>query len=694
MAPAALVYPNNIHDRPLCERTIMTATVLRANSRNFGIIAHIDAGKTTLSERILLKTGEIHRTGEVHEGTATMDSMELEKERGITIGAAATRAAWNGHSFTLIDTPGHIDFAIEVERSLRVLDGAVMVLSGVAGIQAQTETVWRQAQKHGVPSIVFVNKMDRIGAEFERVVEQLKLRLGALPVPLSIPVGAGDAFEGTLDVLGQRFLSWDAQGAMTSAPVPAGLAQVVAAAYAHAAAVAAEANDALTDKFLADDTLTVDDIRLGLRAMTLARRAVPVLAGSAYRNAGVEPLLDAIVDWLPSHDERPAPAATLHGETVTVATGDSDPLAALVFKVVHDDHGSLSYIRLYGGTMREGDTVWNASLEAPVRVGRLYVVHADRKSAVKQAHAGSIIAIAGLKDALTGHTLSTKAHPYALESISAGEPVVALAIEAGKGGDRGKMLAALDRFRREDPSLRLESDAASGETVLWGMGELHLDVVLERVRRETGVEVTVGAPQVAYRETIAGPGVTVEGKVSKQNGGNGQYARVVLRVEPFEGGFAFENAVKGGVVPAQFIPAVEKGVRQAMAQGPLGYPVTGVKVTLQDGDFHAVDSSDMAFMVATKDGALAGLKLAGPVLLEPVMQVNVDAPAVNAGDVIGDLQRRGGRVLGIEERNGGVEVVADVPLANLFGHTTSLRSLSQGRAFASAVYARHAPKAA
>ncbi|SHH08790.1 elongation factor G [Massilia sp. CF038] len=672
----------------------MTATVLRANSRNFGIIAHIDAGKTTLSERILLKTGEIHRTGEVHEGTATMDSMDLEKERGITIGAAATRAAWNGHAFTLIDTPGHIDFAIEVERSLRVLDGAVMVLSGVAGIQPQTETVWRQANKHGVPAIVFVNKMDRIGAEFERVVEQIGTRLHTLPVPLTIPVGAGDALEGTLDVLHGRLLSWDAEGAMTTQSVPAHLAATVAAAYAHAAAVAADANDELTLRYLTDDTLSVDDIRIGLRAMTLARRAVPVLAGSAYRNAGIEPLLDAIVDWLPSPDERAAPAATLNEAAVTVATGDNDPLAALVFKVVHDDHGSLSYVRIYGGTLREGDSLFNTSLQAPVRVGRLYVVHADRKSAIKEAHAGSIVAIAGLKDALTGHTLSTRAVPYALETISAGEPVVALAIEAGNGGDRSKMLAALDRFRREDPSLRLESDAASGETVLWGMGELHLDVVLERVRRETGVEVTMGAPQVAYRETIAGPAVTVEGNVSKQNGGNGQYARVVLRVEPFEGTFAFENAIKGGVVPVAFIPSVEKGVRQAMAQGPLGYPVTGVKVTLTDGDFHAVDSSDMAFMVAAKDGALAGLRLARPQLLEPVMQVSVDAPSVNAGDVIGDLQRRGGRVLGIEERNGGVEVVADVPLANLFGHTTSLRSLSQGRAFASAVYARHAPKAA
>jgi elongation factor G len=672
----------------------MTATVLRANSRNFGIIAHIDAGKTTLSERILLKTGEIHRTGEVHDGTATMDSMDLEKERGITIGAAATRAAWNGHSFTLIDTPGHIDFAIEVERSLRVLDGAVMVLSGVAGVQPQTETVWRQAQKHGVPAIVFVNKMDRIGAHFDRVMEQIAQRLGAPSVALSIPVGAGEVFEGTIDVLGKRFLSWDAQGAMTSLPVPGHLAGLANDAYAHAAEVAADASEVLTERYLAADTLSVDDIRIGLRAMTLARRAVPVLAGSAYRNAGIEPLLDAIVDWLPSPDDRPAPVATMNGEVTTVGTGDDDPLAALVFKVVHDDHGSLSYIRIYGGTMREGDMLWNASLQAPLRVGRLYVVHADRKSAVKSAHAGSIVAIAGLKDALTGHTLSTKAHPYTLETISAGEPVVALAIEAGKGADRGKMLAALDRFRREDPSLRLDSDAVSGETVLWGMGELHLDVVLERVRRETGVDVTVGAPQVAYRETIAGPGVVVEGKVSKQNGGNGQYARVVLRVEPFEGTFAFENAVKGGAVPANFIPAVEKGVRQAMAQGPLGYPVTGVKVTLQDGDFHAVDSSDMAFIVAARDGALTGLRQAKPLLLEPVMQVNVDAPAANAGDVIGDLQRRGGRVLGIEERNGGVEVVADVPLANLFGHTTSLRSLSQGRAFASAVYARHAPKAA
>jgi elongation factor G len=668
----------------------MTATILRANSRNFGIIAHIDAGKTTVSERILLKTGEIHRTGEVHEGTATMDTMPLEKERGITIGAAATRCAWNGHAFTLIDTPGHIDFAIEVERSLRVLDGAVTVLCGVAGIQPQTETVWRQAQKHGVPMIVFVNKMDRIGAHLERVVEQVASRLGANPVPLSIPVGGGDEFEGTIDVLGHRFLSWDAKGAMTSAPLPARLEAVAARAYAHAAAVAADASDALTLRYLADDTLSPADVAEGLRAMTLARRAVPVLAGSAYRNAGIEPLLDAIVDWLPSPDERPAPVATIAGVKAPVARGNADPLAALVFKVVHDDHGTLTYVRIYGGTLHEGDTVWNASLDASVRVGRLYEVHADRKTGVAQAGPGSIIAVVGLKDALTGHTLSTRTLPLALESIQAGEPVVALAIEPGKGAERGKLLAALDRFRREDPSLRLENDEESGQTVLWGMGELHLDVVLEQVRRETGMAVTVGAPKVAYRETIGAAAVEVEGKVSKQNGGTGQYARVVLRVEKFDGVFAFENAIKGGVVPSMYIPAVEKGVRQAMAQGPLGYPVTGVKVTLLDGDYHAVDSSDLAFAAAAKEGTLDGLLRAKPQPLEPVMAVTVDAPSANAGDVIGDLQRRGGNVLGIEEHGGRVEVLADVPLANLFGHTGRLRSLSQGRAFASAVYARHA----
>ena len=675
----------------MLERTIMTATILRANWRNFGIIAHIDAGKTTLSERILLKTGEIHRAGEVHDGASVMDTMELEKERGITIGAAATRCAWNGHAFTLIDTPGHIDFAIEVERSLRVLDGAVTVLCGVAGIQPQTETVWRQAQKHGVPMIVFVNKMDRTGADFERVVGQIGTRLGALPVPLAIPVGAGDAFEGVIDVINQRFLSWTAEGMMSSVPLPAHLAQVAHKAYALAADIAADANNALTVKYLAEDTLSPADVAFGLRTMTLARRAVPVLAGSAYRNAGIEPLLDAIVSWLPSPDERQAPAATLAGEQVMVGTGDDDPLAALVFKVVHDEHGSLSYVRMYGGTLREGDTIWNASLETAPRIGRLYVVHADRRTAVRHAQAGSIIAIAGLKDALTGHTLSTKAVPLVLETIHAGEPVVALAIEAGSSGERGKMVAALERLRREDPSLRLECDDVSGETVLWGMGELHLDVVLERVRRETGVAVKAGAPKVAYRETIAGPVVEVEGKVSKQNGGNGQYARVVLKVELFEGVFAFDNAIKGGVIPAAYIPAVEKGVRQALAQGPLGFPVTGVKVTLVDGDFHAVDSSDMAFAVAAKEGMLAGLKRANPLMLEPMMSVTVDAPSANAGDVIGDLQRRGGRVLGVEEHSNRVEVVAEVPLARLFGHTGSLRSLSQGRAFASAVYARHAP---
>ncbi|AIY41955.1 Translation elongation factor G-related protein [Collimonas arenae] len=672
----------------------MTATTtLRANSRNFGIIAHIDAGKTTLSERILLKTGEIHRAGEVHDGAATMDHMDLEKERGITIGAAATRAVWNGHTFTLIDTPGHIDFAIEVERSLRVLDGAIAVLSGVEGIQPQTETVWRQAQKHAVPMIVFVNKMDRVGADFERVVGQMRDRLDALPVPLTIPVGAADTFAGAIDVLGQRLLSWDASGLMTSSALPQNLAAIALDAYAHAAAVAADASDALTSAYLDNDTLSAIEIATGLRAMTIARRAVPVFAGSAYKNAGIEPLLDAIVDWLPSPEERAAPTGLLAGASVSVGTSPSDPLAALVFKVIHDDHGSLSFVRLYGGTLREGDTVWNATLGAPVRIGRLYVVHADRRVGVEEASAGSIIAIAGLKDALTGQTLSTKAVPLTLETIQAGEPVVALAVEPANGGDRSKMIVALDRFRREDPSLRLESNPETGETVLWGQGELHLDVVLERVRREAGVDVKAGAPHVAYKETIDGPAVQVEGKVSKQNGGKGQYARVVLRVEPFDGAFAFENAVKGGAIPSAFFPAVEKGVRQALAQGPLGQPVTGVKVTLLDGDHHAVDSSDMTFTVAAKDGVLAGLKRAHPVLLEPVMTVTVDAPTANAGDVIGDLQRRSGRVLGIEDHAGRVEIVGEVPLARLFGHTTDLRSLSQGRAFASAVYARHAASA-
>ncbi|MET3136543.1 elongation factor G [Undibacterium sp. GrIS 1.2] len=659
-------------------------------ARNFGIIAHIDAGKTTLSERILLKTGEIHRTGEVHDGNATMDHLDLEKERGITIGAAATQCVWDGHTFTLIDTPGHIDFAIEVERSLRVLDGAITVLSGVAGIQPQTETVWRQAEKHAVPMIIFVNKMDQLGADFDRVMEQVRTRLHARPVALMIPVGTGDTFSAAIDVLHQRVLTWDTAGMMTASDLSPELATQAIDAYANVAAIAAEANDDLTEAYLTNDTLTLAEIKQGLRQMTLSRRAVPVLAGSAYKNAGIEPLLDAVINWLPSPDDVAAPTAMLNDVAVPVATGATDPLAALIFKVVHDEHGSLSFVRLYGGTLHEGDTVWNASLQAPVRVGRLYIVHADRRTGVSQAEAGSIITIAGLKDVLTGQTLSSKAVPLVLETIDAGEPVVALAIEPGNSSDRAKMIATLDRFRREDPSLRLEGNPETGETILWGMGELHLDVVLERVRREAGVEVKVGAPHVAYKETIAGPTVEVEGKVSKQTGGKGQYARVVMRVALFDGEFAFENAIKGGVVPNVYFSAVEKGIRQALAQGPLGHRVTGIKVTLLDGDYHAIDSSEMAFMVAAKEAVLSGLKLANPVLLEPVMTVTVDAPAANAGDVIGDLQRRNGRVLGIEEHTGRVEVVADVPLKKLFGHTTDLRSLSQGRAFASAVYARHA----
>ncbi|MFZ6681750.1 elongation factor G [Undibacterium sp. Tian12W] len=666
---------------------------VRNNWRNFGIIAHIDAGKTTLSERILFKTGEIHRTGEVHEGNATMDTMALEKERGITIGAAATRCVWNGHEFTLIDTPGHIDFAIEVERSLRVLDGAITVLSGVAGVQPQTETVWHQAEKHGVPMIIFVNKMDQTGADFARVTEQVRKQLGARPVPLAIPVGAADEFGGVIDVLQQRLLQWDTKGNMTVLALPAELQAQAQAAYAYAASVAAEASDALTDAYLANDTLTNAEILQGLRTLTLARKATPMLAGSAYKNAGIEPLLDAVIDWLPAPDDRAAPVATLNGDSVTVATCDADPLAALVFKVTHDEHGSLAFVRIYGGSLHEGETIWNASLDSSVRIGRLYVVHADERTSTTQSGAGSIIAIANLKDALTGHTLSSKAQPWTLETIHAGEPVVALAVEPGSGTDRAKMLAALDKFRREDPSLRLENNVETGETILWGMGELHLDVVLERARREAAVDIRVGAPHVAYKETMGQAMVEAEGKLDKQNGGKGMYARVVVRLELLDaedGEFAFANVVKGGVIPTAFFPAVEKGVQQAMQQGPLGQKVTGVKVTLLDGDFHAVDSNEMAFIIAAKEAVLAGLRKANPVLLEPVMKVTVDAPAINTGDVIGDLQRRSGRVLGITENTGRVEVVADVPLTKLFGHTNDLRSLSQGRAFASSVYARHA----
>ncbi len=667
---------------------------VRNTWRNFGIIAHIDAGKTTLSERILFKTGEIHRTGEVHEGNTAMDTMQLERDRGITIGAAATRCVWNGHEFTLIDTPGHIDFAIEVERSLRVLDGAITVLSGVAGVQPQTETVWHQAEKHGVPMIIFVNKMDQTGADFARVAEQVRKQLGARPVPLAIPVGAADEFGGVIDVLQQRLLQWDAKGNMTVLDLPAELQAQAKAAYAYAASVAAEANDALTDAFLANDTLSHAEILQGLRTLTLARKATPMLGGSAYKNAGIEPLLDAVIAWLPAPDDRAAPVARLNGDDVTVGTANDDALAALVFKVTHDEHGSLAYVRLYGGSMHEGETIWNATLEAPVRIGRLYIVHADKRTPVAEAKAGSIIAIANLKDALTGQTLAGKSQPWTLETIHAGEPVVALAVEPGAGTDRAKMLAALDKFRREDPSLRLESDPETGETILWGMGELHLDVVLERARREAAVDIRVGAPHVAYKETMGLASVEAEGKLDKQNGGKGMYARVVVRLDLLgadEGEFAFANVVKGGVIPTAFFPAVEKGVQQAMQQGPLGQKVTGVKVTLLDGDFHAVDSNEMAFIIAAKEAVLAGLRKAKPVLLEPVMKVTVDAPAINTGDVIGDLQKRSGRVLGITENTGRVEVVADVPLTKLFGHTTDLRSLSQGRAFASATYARHAP---
>ena len=660
--------------------------------RNLGIIAHIDAGKTTLTERLLWRSGAIHRVGEVHDGAATTDFSQIERDRGITIGAAAVRIRWapegrDEHRLTLIDTPGHIDFAIEVERSLRVLDGAVAVFSAVDGVQPQSETVWRQARRHGVPLIAFVNKMDRPGADFDRVLAQMRAKLDARPWAVGVPLGAEHDFEGWVDLVGRRIVHWDDDGNVAHRAWNEDDAVRYAAQRQRLIEAVAEHDDALAQAWL--EERPIDDIMLrdALRRGVLAGAGVPVLAGSAIRNKGIDTLLDAIVDYLPSPLDRPAVKAERGDAETRLSPDPTGPLAALVFKVAHQAHGPVTFVRVYSGTLRVGDSVWSSHHGRTRRIGRLAAVQADRTHDVDVAYAGEIVAILGWKDAVSGETLSDAGHRFVLDSIQAQPAVLSWRLSAQNAGDLIRLGQGLARLAQEDPSFRVDTDADTGETLVWGMGELHLEVMVERLRADWHVDVRTGAPRVAYQETPRAAVSGVEGKVSKQNGGVGQFARVVIDIAPRDDGeVVFEDRTSGGVVPKAFVNATEKGVRAALSEGPLGHPVVGITVVLVDGETHAKDSSDQAFQRAASEAVKAALVRSGTALLEPVMTLAIDTPAHNVGDVVGDVQRRHGRVVSIDDNGPRADVVALAPLAALAGYTNALRSLTQGRAMASMVF--------
>ena len=673
--------------------------------RNIGIMAHIDAGKTTTTERILFYTGVSHRLGEVHDGAATMDWMEQERERGITITSAATTCFWSGmgqqfpeHRINIIDTPGHVDFTIEVERSLRVLDGACAVFCAVGGVEPQSETVWRQATKYGVPRLAFVNKMDRPGANFLRVVEQIKTRLGSRPVPLQLPIGAEEHFKGVVDLLSGKAIYWDDKTQGMSYELrdpPADMIGAIAEWREKMVEAAAESSEELMEKYLEGQPLTDEEVRKGLRARTLANEIVPTLCGSAFKNKGVQAMLDAVLWYLPSPMERPAIKGVLDDAAGTEAerrSSDEDPFAALAFKIMTDPYvGTLTFFRVYSGVLRSGDTVYNPVKSRKERIGRILQMHANNREEIKEVRAGDIAAAVGLKDVSTGDTLSDPEKVITLERIEFPEPVISVAVEPKTKADQERMGMALSRLAQEDPSFRVRTDEESGQTIISGMGELHLEIIVDRMRREFKVEANVGAPQVAYRETIRRQ-VEQEGKFVRQSGGRGQYGHVWLRIEPQEsgGGYTFVNGIVGGVVPKEYIPAVDKGVREQLHNGVLaGFPVVDVKVTLFDGSYHEVDSSEMAFKLAGALGFKEGALKASPVLLEPLMKVESVTPEEYMGDVMGDLNRRRGLVQGMEYAPAGKVVRAEVPLAEMFGYATDLRSMSQGRATYSMEFSRY-----
>ncbi|MGO1542377.1 MAG: elongation factor G [Luteimonas sp.] len=662
--------------------------------RNFGIMAHIDAGKTTTSERILFYTGVNHKLGETHDGSATMDWMEQEQERGITIQSAATTAFWSGmdqtldaHRFNIIDTPGHVDFTIEVERSLRVLDGAVFVLCAVGGVQPQSETVWRQANKYKVPRLAFVNKMDRTGANFSNVVAQLKSRLGAYPVPMQVPVGAEDGFEGVIDLVKMKAIHWDTESHGTVfeyRDIPAELADACAEARSFMVEAAAEANETLMDKYLEEGELSEAEIYAGLRERTLKVEIVPVYCGTAFKNKGVQAMLDGVVQLLPSPIDVPSVVGVDENDAeATRKADDKESFSALAFKVMTDPFvGSLTFFRVYSGTLNSGDQVYNPIKSKKERIGRLLQMHSNDRAEIKEVRAGDIAAAVGLKDVTTGDTLCAQDAIITLEQMIFPEPVISMAVEPKTKSDQEKMGIALGRLAQEDPSFRVRTDEESGQTIISGMGELHLDILVDRMKREFNVEANVGKPQVAYRETIR-KSVKAEGKFVRQSGGKGQFGHVWLEISPQEAGagYEFDNSIVGGVVPKEYIPAVDKGIQEAMASGLLaGYPIVDVKVKLYDGSYHEVDSSEMAFKIAGSMGFKEGFHKADPVLLEPIMKVEIVTPEDYLGDVMGDVSRRRGVLQGQDDSPSGKVINAMVPLGEMFGYATSLRSMSQGRA--------------
>ena len=662
--------------------------------RNIGIAAHVDAGKTTTTERVLFYTGISHKIGEVHDGAAVMDWMEQEQERGITITSAATTCFWNGmdsqydeHRINIIDTPGHVDFTIEVERSLRVLDGAVVVLCASSGVQPQTETVWRQANRYEVPRMVFVNKMDRAGADFLKVVEQMEDRLGANAVPLQLPIGAEDEFKGVIDLVKMKSILWSEEDQGTTfeyAEIPDDMTALCVEWRERMLEAAAEANEEVMDKYLEEGDLGEEEMKAAIRQRTLANEIVPVLCGSAFKNKGVQAVLDAVVDYMPSPTEVKAIEGTLEdGTTTTCEVNDDAPFASLAFKIATDPYvGTLTFFRVYSGTLNSGDTVYNPLKHKKERVGRMVQMHSNSREEIKEVLAGDIAAAIGLKDVTTGETLCAPDKVVTLEKMDFPDPVISVAVEPKSQADQEKMSIALGKLAQEDPSFRVESDEESGQTIISGMGELHLDVLVDRMRREFSVEANIGKPQVAYRETIRKT-VEVEGKHVKQSGGRGQYGHVVLRLEPVDpdAEYEFVNEIVGGVVPREYIPAVDKGVQEQMQNGCLaGYPLLAMKVTLFDGSFHDVDSSEMAFKIAGSLALRKGAFEADPALLEPMMAVEVVTPEEYMGDVMGDLNRRRGMVGGMEDSSSGKIINAEVPLSEMFGYATDLRSATQGRA--------------
>ena len=674
----------------------MARTTPISRYRNIGISAHIDAGKTTTTERILFFTGVNHKLGEVHDGAATMDWMEQEQERGITITSAATTCYWRGmdmqyqpYRFNIIDTPGHVDFTVEVERSMRVLDGAVMVYCAVGGVQPQSETVWRQANKYHVPRIAFVNKMDRTGANFFKVVDQMQKRLKAHPVPIVIPIGAEDNFQGVVDLIEMKGIIWDEASKGTKfdyIDIPAELADEAQSWHEKMVEAAAEASEELMNKYLENGELSKEDIVAGIRQRCIAGEIQPMFCGSSFKNKGVQRMLDGVIQFLPSPvDIPPVPGFDLDDKPVTREASDDAPLSCLAFKIMTDPYvGQLTFLRIYSGILKSGETVLNSVKDKKERIGRLLQMHANERKEITEAESGDIAAAVGLKDVTTGDTLCDIAQPIILERMEFPEPVISQAVEPKTKADQEKMALALGRLAREDPSFRVRTDEESGQTIISGMGELHLEILVDRMRREFNVEATVGKPQVAYRETIRSTVENAECKFVKQSGGRGQYGHVVLKLEPLPpgGGFEFVDAIKGGVVPREYIPAVQKGVEDTLKAGVLaGYPVVDVKVTLHFGSYHEVDSNENAFKMAASMAFKDGMKKASPVLLEPIMKVEVETPEEKMGDVMGDLSSRRGVIQGMDDLPGGGKAIrCEVPLSEMFGYSTSLRSLTQGRA--------------